>query len=78
MFLQNEFYNVETIGDKIIIGVHLRQNHDAIQNDLRVCWEKDKKHENLTFLLHHEDADGYLPDKRPGFYIVFRDGAGRK
>jgi len=65
------FYNVEMIGDKII-EVHLRQNHDPIQNDLRVCWEQDKKHENLRLLLHHEDADGYLPEKRLGFYISKR------
>ena len=64
-----EFYNIEMIGDKII-EVHLRQNHDPIQNDLRVCWEKDKNHENLTLLLRHEDADGYLPEKRLGFYIL--------
>ena len=62
------FVIVEIIGDKII-EVHLRQNHDPIQNDLRVCWEKDKKHENLRLLLNHEDAGGYLPAKRLGFYI---------
>jgi hypothetical protein len=63
-----EFYNVEMIGDKII-EVHLRQNHDPIQNDLRVCWEKDRKHKNLRLVPNHEDADGYLPEKRLGFYI---------
>ena len=66
-----EFYNVEIIGDKII-EVHLRRNHDPIQNDLRVCWEKDTKHENQRLLLNHEDADGYLPEKRLGFYISKR------
>jgi hypothetical protein len=66
-----EFYNVEIIGDKII-EVHLRQNHDPIQNDLQVCWEKDKKHESLRFLPQHEDADGYLPEKRLGFYTSKR------
>ena len=66
-----EFYNVEMIGDKII-EVHLRQNHDPIQNDLKVCWEKDQKHENLRLVPHHEDADGYLPEKRLGFYISKR------
>ena len=24
--------------------------------------KKDENHENLTLLLHHEDADGYLPE----------------
>ena len=66
-----EFYNVEMIGDKVI-EVHLRKNDDPIQNDLRVCWEKDEKHENLGLLPHHEDADGYLPEKRLGFYISKR------
>ena len=58
-----EFYNVEIIGDKIMI---------RLQNDLRVCWEKDTKHENQRLLLNHEDADGYLPEKRLGFYISKR------
>jgi len=34
--------------------------------------EKDKKHDNLRWLPHHEDADGYLPEKRLGFYISKR------
>ena len=34
--------------------------------------QKDKKHENLRLLLHHKDADGYLPEKRLGFYIPKR------
>jgi hypothetical protein len=63
-----EFYNIEIIGDKII-EVHLRRNFDPIQNNLRVCWEKDMNREDLIFLPHHEDADGYLPEKRLGFYI---------
>ena len=66
-----EFYNVEMIGDKII-EVHLRQNHDPIQNDVTVCWEKDKPDDNLRLLLHYEDADGYLPERRIGFYISKR------
>ena len=66
-----EFFNVEMIGDKII-EVHLRQNHDPIQSDVRVCWEKDKKHKNLRLLPDHEDADGYLPEKRLGFYLSTR------
>jgi hypothetical protein len=56
------------IGDKII-EVHLRQNHDPIQNDVTVCWEKDKRDETLRLLRRYEDADGYLPEKRIGFYI---------
>jgi hypothetical protein len=65
------FYNVEIIGDKII-EVHLRQNYDPIQNDLKVCWEKDREGDSLRFVPHHEDADGYLPEKRLGFYISKR------
>jgi hypothetical protein len=65
------FYNVEIIGDKII-EVHLMQNHDPIQNDLKVCWEKDREGDSLRFVPHNEDADGYLPEKRLGFYISKR------
>jgi hypothetical protein len=63
-----EFYNVEMIGDKII-EIHLRQNHDPIENDFEVCWENDNRRQNLTLLVNREDADGYLPEKRLGFYI---------
>ena len=56
------------IGDKII-EVHLRQNHDPIQNDVTVCWDKDKRDENLMLLLHHENADGYLPERRLVLYF---------
>jgi hypothetical protein len=63
-----EFYNVETIGEKII-EVHLRKNPDPIQNDVTVCWETDEEHENPGLLPHHEDADGYLPEKRLGFHV---------
>jgi hypothetical protein len=66
-----EFYNVEMIGDKII-EVHLRQNHDPIENNLKVCWENDRRRQNLTLLVNLEDADGYLPEKRLGFYILKR------
>jgi hypothetical protein len=62
-----EFFNVEMIGDKII-EVHLRRNPDPIQSDVRVCWEKDKKHKNLRLLPDPEDADVYLPEKRLGIY----------
>ena len=34
--------------------------------------KKMSNHENLTLLLRHEDADGYLPEKRLGFYISKR------
>jgi len=66
-----EFFNVEMIGDKII-EVHLRQNHDPIQSDVSVCWEKDRKQKNRRLLPAHEDADGYLPEKRLGFYVLTR------
>ena len=62
-----DFYNVEMIGGKII-EVHLRQNHDPIQDDVGVYWEKDRRDEKQKLLLHYEDADGYLPEKRIGFY----------
>jgi hypothetical protein len=63
------FYNVETIDDKII-EVHLRHNQDPIDHNLQVCWENDQPRENLRFLPYHEDADGYLPEKRLGFYVA--------
>ena len=56
------------IGDKII-EVHLRQTHDPIENDLKVHGENDGRRQNLTLLVNREDADGYLTEKRLGFYL---------
>lgn len=65
-----EYINVEFIENKII-EVHLRISPDPDCNEMIPIWEEDQKqlYKDYTWVPSEDDADGYLEQKRLGFFV---------
>lgn len=64
------YINVEVIGDKII-EVHLRTSPDPNYTEIIPVWENEKisvSHE-YTWIESFDDADGFIEQKRLGFFV---------
>lgn len=64
------YINVEFINNKII-EVHLRISPDPKYSEIIPIWENDQKqlYKDYTWISLEDDADGYLEQKRLGFFV---------
>jgi hypothetical protein len=62
--------NIEIIDNKII-EVHLRSSPDPIYNEIIPVWENEKTQisSEYTWIESEDDADGFIPQKRLGFFV---------
>lgn len=65
-----KFINIEVIDNKII-EVHLRVSPDPNYNEIIPVWENEEiqLEKEYTFIKSEDDADGYLKQKRLGFFV---------